>query len=50
MPALLTTAHSATVKKVINFGGRKYSFNEVQIKMVTLVMYQISKHIKIKRL
>jgi hypothetical protein len=27
MPALLTTAHSATMKKVINFGIRKYSFN-----------------------
>jgi len=27
MPALLTTAHSATMKKVVNFGVTKYSFN-----------------------
>jgi len=27
MPALFTTAHSATVKKVIKFERRKYSFN-----------------------
>jgi hypothetical protein len=27
MPALLTTAHSATMKKVINFGRRQYSFS-----------------------
>jgi hypothetical protein len=27
MPALLTTAHRATLKKVINYGIRKNSFN-----------------------
>jgi hypothetical protein len=27
MPALLTTAHSAKMKKLINFGLRKYFFN-----------------------
>jgi hypothetical protein len=27
IPALLTTAHSATMENVINFGRRKHSFN-----------------------
>jgi len=27
MPAFFTTAHSATMKKVIKFGRRKYSYN-----------------------